>query len=80
MDDLIDRLTEVTNAHVLANRERGTYEVIQALMYILAGNLYPLKDVMFTLQCMETVLELTTQENPPFRVVDVTTFDGLTEQ
>lgn len=80
MNDLIDRITEITNAHVLAHPGHGTYEVLNALIYVLAGNLYPIRDVAFTLQCMEMVLDLTTAEDPPFRIVDVSTFDGLTEQ
>ena len=80
MDELIKRISELTNAHIIAHGEEGMYDAINALIYMLAANLHSFKDATVVLHCMEQVLELATSEDPPFRVFDASAFDGLTKQ
>ncbi len=80
MNELISKLAELTNTHILLNRPDGPYEVINALTYLLAANLYPLKDYEAVLHVIDRVVDLSTSEDPPFRIVDVSAFDGLSKQ
>lgn len=80
MNELIKQISAITNAHILAHRPEGPYEVIHVLTYLLAANLYPLKDYDTVMHVIDRVVELATAEDPPFRIVDVSAFDGLTEQ